>query len=514
MVLEDLSSNIIKALNKLNQSTVINEEILDSILKDIARALLLADVNARLVSQLRKNVKHTCNVEDLQVAGTNKTKRIRKAVFDELVRMLQPDKKAFVPKKGQCNVFMFVGLQGSGKTTTVSKFAHYWAKKGWKTCMVCCDTFRAGALDQIKQNAIKLHIPYYGNPYEADPVKLAEEGVEQFRNEGYEIILVDTSGRHKQEVELFEEMEQVMEVAEPDEVIFVMDSTAGQGVFDQAAAFKESVPVGSVVVTKLDGNAKGGGALSAVAATNSPITFIGTGEHFDEFEHFDARSFVSRLLGMGDLKGLIETFKEKTDLFEKAPEMMERLQKGVFTLRDMKEQFASVMKMGNMSQLMSMIPGMSNIMPKGHERDGAKRIQMFMTCMDSMTDDELDGIFKSRKWDEKDQKHKIVVEKYFNASRIRRIALGSGTSVQIVQLLLQCHRQFEKMIDKMGKNGLMKQTDAGMAQRMQRNPQAVMQQLQRSMDPRMMQQLGGAQNMMKMMKEMGNNMPDMFQPKR
>jgi len=217
---------------------------------------------------------------------------------------------------------------------------------------------------------------------------------------------------------------------------------------------------------------------------------------------------------MGDLKGLIETFKEKTDLFEKAPEMMERLQKGVFTLRDMKEQFASVMKMGNMSQLMSMIPGMSNIMPKGHERDGAKRIQMFMTCMDSMTDDELDGIFKSRKWDEKDQKHKIVVEKYFNASRIRRIALGSGTSVQIVQLLLQCHRQFEKMIDKMGKNGLMKQTDAGMAQRMQRNPQAVMQQLQRSMDPRMMQQLGGAQNMMKMMKEMGNNMPDMFQPKR
>uniref|UniRef100_A0A7S3PLY3 SRP54-type proteins GTP-binding domain-containing protein n=1 Tax=Aplanochytrium stocchinoi TaxID=215587 RepID=A0A7S3PLY3_9STRA len=299
-------------------------------------------------------------------------------------------------------------------------------------------------------------------------------------------------------------MEQVREVAEPDEVIFVMDSTAGQGVFDQASAFKQSVPVGSVVITKLDGNAKGGGALSAVAATNSPITFIGTGEHFDEFEHFDAKSFVSRLLGMGDIKGLIETFKEKTDLFEKAPEMMERLQKGVFTLRDMKQQFVSVMKMGNMSQLMSMIPGMSNMMPKGSEKDGQKRIQMFMTCMDSMTDDELDGIFKSRKYDPKDGKYKVVVEKYFNADRIRRIALGSGTSVQVVQLLLQCHKQFEKMIHKMGKNGLMKQSDAGLSQRMQRNPQALMQQLQRSMDPRMMQQMGGAQGMMEMMKQMGN----------
>lgn len=504
MVLEDLGKQITGALSKLNRSSVISEEVLDEILKDIVKALLQADVNIRLVSELRNNVKAKCNLEDLQQGGANKTRQIRTAVFNELVNMLTPDREAYQPVKGETNIFMFVGLQGSGKTTTVSKFAHHWARKGWKTCMVCCDTFRAGALDQVKQNAIKLHIPYFGNPYEADPVKLAQEGVEQFRKEGYEIILVDTSGRHKQEADLFEEMEQVLDVTEPDEVIFVMDSTAGQGVFDQAKAFKESVPVGSVVVTKLDGNAKGGGALSAVAATDSPITFIGTGEQFDDFEAFEAKGFVSRLLGMGDIKGLIQTFKEKSDIFEKAPEMMERLQKGVFTLRDMKEQFQSVMKMGNMSQLMSMIPGMSQMMPAGQEKEGAKRIEMFMTCMDSMTDDELDGIFRTRKLNPKTGKFEWVQEKGFTGTRVKRIALGSGTSIQVVMMLLKCHKQFEKMIGKMGKTALMKNTDSNISQSLQRNPNAIMQQLQRSMSPQMLQQMGGANNMMNMIKQMGN----------
>lgn len=406
---------------------------------------------------------------------------------------------------------MFVGLQGSGKTTTIAKIGHYYQKKGWKVCFVCCDTFRAGAFDQIKQNAIKLHIPYYGNAYESDPVKIAAEGVEQFKKENYEIILVDTSGRHKQENALFEEMKQVEQVTRPDEVVFVMDSTAGQQIFDQAQAFKATVPVGSVIITKLDGNAKGGGALSAVTATNSPIIFIGTGEHFDEMEKFEPQSFVSRLLGMGDIKGLLDTFREKSDIFDKAPQLMERLQKGVFTLRDMQSQFASVLKMGNISQLMSMVPGMNNLMSASlggasgeHGKDATKRIKMFMTCMDSMTEDELDGIFKTRKWSDKEKKHAIVAEKYFNESRIRRIALGSGTSLNVVRTLLQCHKQFEKMVGKMGKTGLMGQSDAGMAQRLQRNPQAVLQQLQRSMDPRLMRQMGGVQNMMKMMKEMGN----------
>eukprot|EP00924_Labyrinthula_sp_SR-Ha-C_P013152 maker-scaffold_12-snap-gene-11.17-mRNA-1 protein AED:0.02 eAED:0.02 QI:63/1/1/1/1/1/3/138/537 len=509
MVLEQLGEGITKALGKLNKASMVDEDVLDGILKDVSTALILSDVNIRLVSQLRKNVKSTCNFEELNKQGANKTKRIKKAIFDELVNLLTPNSNTYKPRKGKANVFMFVGLQGSGKTTSIAKFGHHYQKKGWKVCFVCCDTFRAGAFDQIKQNALKLRIPFYGSPSETDPVKIALDGVSQFKKDKYEIILVDTSGRHKQEAALFSEMQDVRAVTKPDEIVFVMDSTAGQNIHDQALAFRKAVSIGSVIITKLDGNAKGGGALSAVSATNSPITFIGTGEHFDEFEQFEAKSFVSRLLGMGDLKGLMNTFREKSELFENAPEMMNRLQKGKFTLRDMQSQFTSVRKMGNIGQLMSMVPGMTQVLAgagkgKVNGQEATKRIEMFLTCMDSMTQDELDGIFISKKYSKKHKKYIEIKEKYFSEGRIMRIARGSGTSVVIVRTLLQCHRQFEKMVEKMGKTGLMGQSDASMVQRLQRNPQSVLQQFQKSMDPRMLQQMGGAKNMMSMLKEMGN----------
>jgi signal recognition particle subunit SRP54 len=175
---------------------------------------------------------------------------------------------------------MFVGLQGSGKTTTCSKVAYYYKKKGWRVAMVCADTFRAGAFDQLKQNAAKIRVPFYGSYIETDPVTIAEEGVAEFKEEGMEIIIVDTSGRHKQETDLFDEMKQVEKAVKPDNIIFVMDSSIGQQCYAQAEAFRKAVNVGSVIITKMDGHSKGGGALSAVAATESPIIFIGDGEHF------------------------------------------------------------------------------------------------------------------------------------------------------------------------------------------------------------------------------------------
>jgi len=208
-------------------------------------------------------------------------------------------------RRGKPAVVMFVGLQGSGKTTTCTKFAWWHKKKGWKPALVCADTFRAGAFDQLKQNATKAQIPFYGSYSETDPAVIAEQGVEMFRREGRDLIIVDTSGRHKQEAALFEEMRQVAEAVSPDLPIFVMDGSIGQAAFDQAKAFRESVDVGAVIVTKLDGHAKGGGALSAVAATQSPVIFIGTGEHIDDFEPFKTKPFVQKLLGMGDIEGLI-----------------------------------------------------------------------------------------------------------------------------------------------------------------------------------------------------------------
>lgn len=181
-----------------------------------------------------------------------------------------------------------------GKTTSIAKFANFYQRKGWKVAMVCADTFRAGAFDQLKQNATKLRVPFYGSYTEADPVAIAEDGVDQFVSEGYEVIIVDTSGRHKQEGALFEEMQEISAAVNPSNTVFVMDATQGQAVYDQALGFREAVDVGSVIVTKLDGHAKGGGALSAVAATQSPIIFLGSGEKFDDFDMFNAKSFVSK----------------------------------------------------------------------------------------------------------------------------------------------------------------------------------------------------------------------------
>ncbi|XP_013773567.2 signal recognition particle 54 kDa protein-like [Limulus polyphemus] len=208
MVLADLGRKITSALRSLSNATIINKEVLDSMLKEICAALLEGDVNIKLVKQLRENVRSVIDFDDM-AGGLNKRRIIQSAVFKELIKLVDPGVKAYQPTKGKSNIIMFVGLQGSGKTTTCTKLAYYYQKKGWKTSLVCADTFRAGAFDQLKQNATKARIPFYGSYTEVDPVVIAQDGVEKFKNEGFEIIIVDTSGRHKQEDSLFEEMLQV-----------------------------------------------------------------------------------------------------------------------------------------------------------------------------------------------------------------------------------------------------------------------------------------------------------------
>merc|ERR1712032_397760 len=240
------------------------------------------------------------------------------------------------------------------------------------------------------------------------------------------------------------------------------------GCYEQAKAFRQCVNVGSVIVTKLDGHAKGGGALSAVAATDSPIIFLGTGEHFDEFTSFDPQSFVSRLLGMGDLKGLFQSITEVMPL-DKQPELLKKISKGKFSLRDLYEQFQNLQKMGPMSQVMQMIPGMAQMLPQGAEKEGAKRIKRFMVMMDSLTDEELD------------------CDVQMTDSRRHRVARGSGSSHAEVGQLLDEYNRMEKMVGKMGKSGLFGK--GGDMTQLGRNPGQVMQKMQSAMDPRMLQQL-------------------------
>eukprot|EP00794_Sanderia_malayensis_P017505 gene17505-19255_t len=486
MVLADLGRKITSALRSLSNATVINEEVLNAMLKEICAALLEADVNVQLVKRLRENIKVAANFEEM-AAGINKRRVIQHTVFQELCKLVDPAVKAWQPTKGRNNVIMFVGLQGSGKTTTCTKLSYYYQKKGWKTCLICADTFRAGAFDQLKQNATKARIPFYGSYTELDPVVIAQEGVEKFKNENFEIIIVDTSGRHKQEESLFEEMLQVSNTVNPDNIIFVMDASIGQACEAQARAFKEKVDVASVIVTKLDGHARGGGALSAVAATKSPIIFIGTGEHIDDFEPFKTQPFVSKLLGMGDLEGLIDKVNElKLDENE---ELIGKLKQGVFTIRDMYEQFQNIMKMGPFSQIMGMIPGFSSdFITKGSEQESVGRLKKLMTIMDSMSDEELDSPNGSKLF----TKH---------PTRVSRVARGSGVSSREVQELLTQYQKFSQMVKKMGGiKGLFKGGD--MAKNVNPSQMAKLNhQMARMMDPRVLQQMGGMGGLQNMMKQ-------------
>ncbi|KAJ1550939.1 Signal recognition particle, partial [Nowakowskiella sp. JEL0078] len=434
MVLADLGKRLNSALQSLSKEPVIDQKVLDAILKDVCSALLESDVNVKLVMQLRKNIKEIVNLDDL-AQGVNKRRLIQKAIFDELCRLVDPGVKPFQPKKGRANVIMFVGLQGSGKTTTCTKLAVHYQKKGFKTCLVCTDTFRAGAFDQLKQNATKAQIPYYGSYTETDPVQLALDGVQKFKRDAFELIIVDTSGRHMQETELFEEMKQISAAVVPDNIVFVMDGAIGQAAEAQARAFKETVAIGSIVITKMDGHAKGGGAISAVAATGSPIVFLGVGEHIHDLEDFEARRFVGKMMGMGDLTGLSQAIQDMN--LDKNTQMMKNLEQGVFTLRDMYEQLQTISSMGPLSKVMGMIPGMGPDMLQMGDTQGADRLKKMMCVMDSMTDAELDS------------DGKIF---YQQKTRIYRVARGSGAMVREVEELLAQSKRFAEFVKTMGGN--------------------------------------------------------------
>lgn len=488
MVLADLGAKITHAISEISQAVVIDEAAIDKMTNSISMALLQADVDVHTVRRMRDNVKAKLNGDD--AAGLNKRRLIESVVIKELHNLLDSGTEPYKLKKGKSNVIMFVGLQGSGKTTTCSKYAYYYKKRGWKTCLVCADTFRAGAFDQLKQNAAKAKVPFYGSYSQRDPVLIAEEGVRRFREAKYEIIIVDTSGRHKQEAALFEEMQEVARVVKPDTSIFVMDSSIGQAARLQAEAFRAAVDIGAVIITKLDGHAKGGGALSAVAATKSPIVFVGTGEHLDEFEEFDSQSFVGRLLGRGDIKGLMHLFEDKK-LEASQKELLKKLKEGAgFTFRDMYEQFTNLLSMGPIGKIMSMIPGLGGqgLGPKQEQMSQA-RIKSFMTIMDSMTPQELDSDDKLFTGEE-------------NFPRVRRIALGSGNSIQSVYELITTFVPFRKLFANMkNMGGLSKNGNMDLSSMMGRSGQENIRKMASAFDPRMLQKVGGVGGLSTMMKQ-------------
>ena len=476
MVLQELGQKIKEALNKLNKSNEINQNIFNEMLNSISLALIKSDVNIRMVKELQNKIREQFKEIEKQVG--NKKILIQKSVIKALQELLTSKKSPYKIIKGKVNIIMFVGLQGSGKTTTCTKFANFYKKKGWKVGLVCADTFRAGAFDQLKQNATKCSIPFYGSYTEMDPVKIAQEGVIKFKKEKYEIIIVDTSGRHKQEEALFDEMKQISAAINPDDIIFVMDSHIGQACFDQAICFNKAVKIGSVIITKLDGHAKGGGALSAVAATQSPIIFIGTGEHFDNFEKFNPESFIKKLLGLGDIKGLFDKISEILNP-EEQKSMKDILKKGKFTIKDMRDQYNYIIKLGPLDKVMEMIPGKSNIMPEGGEKEASKKIKKYLCIMDSMNNNELNC--------------KVKIDE----NRAKRISRGSGCTFSEVKFMLDEYKKFSKIMEKVnwfkGKFG-----------ENQRNSNQLFQKFSGIIPKNSVYQMGGTGDIMNMMKEFDN----------
>lgn len=423
MALERLGSSLYDALKKIFRASIVDEATVKELARDIQRALLQADVNVKLVLDISKRIEERALKEKVP-PGISRREHVIKVVYEELTRFLGEKPAPIKMEPGKKKVIMLVGIQGSGKTTAAAKLARYFQKRGLNPSLICADTYRPGAYAQLQQLANRINVPLYGDLKAKDPVKIAHDGLKQF--DGKDVIIVDTAGRHKEEQELIKEMKMLEKGIRPDEVMLVIDGTIGQQAMVQAKAFNEATPIGSILVTKLDGSARGGGALSAVAATDAPIKFISTGEKIEDMEPFVPSRFVGRLLGMGDLETLLEKVREAE---VKVPEKKARaILSGKFTLTDMYEQFEAMKGMGTFRKLLKMIPGMSYDVPEDMLNMAEDRLEKWRVMIQSMRPEERNN------------------PKIFNSSRIRRVARGSGTSEKEVKELLKQYSMMRRML--------------------------------------------------------------------
>ena len=364
-------------------------------------------------------------------------------VYDELVNILGKERKLPIKKQ----IIMMVGLYGQGKTTSCGKLAQFFKKKGLRPILIAGDVHRPAAYEQLKQIAEKVEVPFYGDKKEKNAVNVIKEGLNKYKRSS-DIIIVDTSGRHKLEDELIDEMKKIFTATKPNEKLLVMDAAMGQQSGSQAKAFNDAIGITGIILTKLDGTAKGGGALSAAAEVNAPIIFVGTGEHPTDFEHFEPQGFISRLLGMGDIKSLLE--KAEDSLKSKdAEKTARRLMSGKFNLNDMYDQMDMLSGMGPLSKISELLPfGMSGKLKDVDMNDTQNRLQRFRIIMDSMT--------------AKEREQPDLIK----SSRIKRIARGAGVENKDVKELLKYYNMTKRMMkgfssDRKMRKNLMRQLQFG-----------------------------------------------------
>ena len=421
---DNLSDKFERAFKVLKGQGQISEINVAETLKEVRRALLDADVNFKTAKDFTNRVKEKALGENV-LNSISPGQLMTKITHDELTQLMGGSMTE-MQYQGNPGVILMSGLQGSGKTTFTGKLGnHLITKKGKKPLLVACDVYRPAAIDQLHVVGEQIGAEVYSNRELKDPVKIAQDAIQYARSNGFNVVLVDTAGRLAVDEEMMDEIERVKKAINPVETLFVVDSMTGQDAVNTAKAFNDRIDFDGVVLTKLDGDTRGGAALSIKSVVNKPIKFVGTGEKMDALDIFYPERMADRILGMGDVVSLVEKAQEQFDE-EEAKKLHKKIQKNQFDFDDFLDQIKQVKKMGNMKDLLGMVPGMRKAM-KGVDIDDNAFVPI-EAIINSMTP--------------KERKNPGII----NTSRRKRIALGSGTSIQEVNKLMKQFEDTRKMM--------------------------------------------------------------------
>lgn len=430
MVFEGLSNKLQETIKKLKGKGRVNEKDVKEMMRDIKLALLEADVNFKVVKDFIAKVSERSVGQDV-LDSLTPGQQIIKIVHEELINLMGPgqSKVVFAPKPP--TVYMMVGLQGSGKTTTTGKLANLLRKQGKKPLLVACDVYRPAAIKQLQVVGGQLDVDVFSMGNEANPVDIAKAAVEHAKLKQYDLVIIDTAGRLHIDEKLMDELINIKETVRPHEILLVVDSMTGQDAVNVSESFNEKLGVDGVILTKLDGDTRGGAALSVKTVTGKPIKFIGMGEKLSDLEPFFPDRMASRILGMGDVLSLIEKAQEAFDE-KKAIEMERKMRTQSFTLEDFLDQMQQIKKMGPLNKIMGMLPGVNaDALKEIDSADSEKEMARFEAIIRSMT--------------KKERNDPSII----NGSRRKRIAAGSGTKVQDVNKVLKSFEEMRKMMKMM-----------------------------------------------------------------
>ena len=424
MVLEKLGDSLKTTLQKIAKSLFVDDKLINELIKDIQKALLQADVNVKLVFELTEKIKKRALSEEA-AKGLTKKEQLINIVYEELVNFLGKEQHKIEVKQKPFKI-MLVGLFGSGKTTTAGKLAKFYTKRGHKVALVGLDVHRPAAMEQIEQVGKHANVKVFSDKKLKDAVEIWGKYKDEY--DEYDILIIDTSGRDALSKDLILEIEEINRKIQPDENLLVISADIGQAAQRQAEQFHKSCGITGIIVSKMDGTARGGGALTACTVSGAQIKFIGIGEKVDDLEQFNPQGFVGRLLGMGDLEALLEKAKEIIKE-EDAEDLGKRFLKGEFNLIDLYEQMEAMSKMGPLSSIVEMIPGFSSLkLPKEMLQVQEGKLKKWKIAMNSMTKEELED------------------PEIIDGSRVERIAKGSGIPVSEVRELIKQYHQSKKMV--------------------------------------------------------------------